>query len=129
MNWQSAAPSCDYEGERQVIGNAQSIAPRVLRGDRCQCGACGFYFNSTKAFDRHRRGTPGKDRRCRTVEEMTKAGMAQNAKGFWVTALGGPLHIRGNSRNGDRPADKQNTAFGSAPPTESKSQADAYASP
>jgi hypothetical protein len=28
-----------------------------LTGDRCKCGACGLYFNSTFAFDAHRTGT------------------------------------------------------------------------
>lgn len=58
-----------------------------LRGDRNQCCGCGEYFNSSAAFDKHRHGDFGKDRRCRTVEEMREKGMDKNAAGFWVTAL------------------------------------------
>ena len=57
-----------------------------LRGDNCQCAGCGLYFKSTKAFDKHRRGTPGKDRRCLAPTEMLLKGMATDKRGFWVTA-------------------------------------------
>lgn len=55
-----------------------------LTGDRNQCPGCGDYFNSVSAFDKHRTGTFGVSRRCRTVEEMFGAGMARNMSGFWV---------------------------------------------
>lgn len=56
-----------------------------LTGDRNQCPGCDYYFNSIKAFDRHRTGKHGVDRRCRTVEEMIQRGMLVNKDGFWVT--------------------------------------------
>jgi len=59
-----------------------------LSGDRCQCAACGEYFNSTAAFDRHRVGgyrVPG-DRRCLSTYEMSERGFSKNLKGFWVTS-------------------------------------------
>lgn len=52
--------------------------------DHCRCSACGEYFNSTFAFDAHRYGKPDA-RRCRSVEEMRKYGMSQNAKSLWIT--------------------------------------------
>ena len=57
-----------------------------LTGDRCRCSTGHEYFNSSAAFDKHRIGayTPG-SRRCRSAEEMATAGMARNAKNFWVT--------------------------------------------
>lgn len=55
-----------------------------LTGSRNQCPGCDKYFNSNSAFDKHRVGTPGKDRHCRTTEEMEAAGMFVNADGFWV---------------------------------------------
>lgn len=58
-----------------------------LTGQRNQCPGCHQYFNSNAAFDKHRTGTFGVDRRCKTEEEMLAAGMAVNSKGFWVTAL------------------------------------------
>jgi hypothetical protein len=58
-----------------------------LTGQRSLCRTCGVYFNSTAAFDKHRIGTHGVDRRCMTVDEMLAKGMAQAASGFWVTAL------------------------------------------
>lgn len=58
-----------------------------LRGDRNQCQGCKEYFNSTYAFDKHRTGTHGKDRRCLTPDEMTQKGMSKNPDGFWITCV------------------------------------------
>jgi hypothetical protein len=57
---------------------------KVLRGDRNQCPTCQKYFNSTAAFQKHRTGNFGTDRRCRTTEEMEAIGMSIKADGFWV---------------------------------------------
>ena len=56
-----------------------------LRGDRNQCQGCKEYFNSTLAFDKHRTGAHGKDRRCLTADEMQQKGMSKNHDGFWIT--------------------------------------------
>lgn len=56
-----------------------------LGSSRNQCGACHQYFNSNTAFERHRTGEHGKDRRCLTSEEMTKKGWLKNKDGFWIT--------------------------------------------
>jgi hypothetical protein len=61
--------------------------PMGLRGDRNQCRGCMQYFNSTFAFDKHRTGRYGKERRCRTIEEMQSLGMIINASGFWVSGV------------------------------------------
>ncbi len=58
-----------------------------LSGDRCKCVSCNRYFNSTAAFDKHRSGAYGKDRRCLSSDEMAERGRAINASGYWVTAL------------------------------------------
>ena len=58
-----------------------------LSGQRNQCRGCGHFFNSNSAFDKHRTGEYGIDRRCRTPAEMTALGMAVNASGFWVGSL------------------------------------------
>ena len=55
-----------------------------LRGDCNQCPGCAKYFNSTGAFDKHRTGQHGVNRRCRTEEEMLDIGMLVNSKGYWV---------------------------------------------
>jgi hypothetical protein len=55
-----------------------------LLGDRNQCAGCGTLFNSSHAFDKHRVGAHGIDRRCRTDAEMLEAGMLKRADGFWV---------------------------------------------
>jgi hypothetical protein len=62
---------------------------KTLRGQRNQCPSCGEYFNSNVAFEKHRIGDFGIDRRCATVDEMLsfKKPMAVNSTGFWVTAL------------------------------------------
>ncbi len=64
--------------------------PRLgFHTDHCRCspatGGCGEYFNSTFAFDRHRTGQPGLDRRCLTEHEMLAAGMSRNASGYWIS--------------------------------------------
>ena len=56
-----------------------------LTGNRNQCQGCKQYFNSTTAFDKHRTGEHGVDRRCMTPEEMTALGMLVNHAGFWIT--------------------------------------------
>jgi len=58
-----------------------------VSGDRNQCAGCSELFNSSAAFDKHRHGEFGKDRRCMTVEEMVAKKMAKNSAGYWVTAL------------------------------------------
>lgn len=60
---------------------------RVLTGDRCQCRSCFLYFNSTAAFDAHRNGAFGVNRRCLASQEMEDRGMAVNSQGYWVTKL------------------------------------------
>ena len=57
-----------------------------LSGDRNQCQGCKGYFNSSFAFDKHRRGEHGIDRRCLTGSEMRAKGMDTNAAGFWISA-------------------------------------------
>ena len=78
-------------------------AKRRLRGDRCQCsrgtGGCGEYFNSTYAFDQHRTGRPGIDRRCLTVAEMEARGFVKNAAAFWKTRVS-PMALGRGERPG-----------------------------
>jgi len=57
-----------------------------LTGDRNQCQGCKQFFNSTFAFEKHRTGEHGKDRRCLTPDEMLAKGMSVNAAGFWITS-------------------------------------------
>lgn len=57
-------------------------APK-LTGNRCQCTACGEYFNGVQPFDRHRIGQYGIDRRCLAIAEMEAAGFIRNVSGFW----------------------------------------------
>ena len=56
-------------------------APK-LSGNRCQCTACGEYFNGVQPFDRHR-VWHGVNRRCLTVAAMDAAGFIRNVSGFW----------------------------------------------
>jgi hypothetical protein len=58
----------------------------TLHGDRNQCQGCKAYFNSSFAFDKHRTGEHGKDRRCLTADEMAGKGMSKNAAGFWISS-------------------------------------------
>jgi hypothetical protein len=61
---------------------------RKLTATRCQCSGCGEYFNSLRAFDRHRIGgfaNSGLQRRCLTSLEMRLRGYSVNSDGFWIT--------------------------------------------
>lgn len=84
------------------MNSSSKIIPRTLRGDHSLCAACGRYFNSTLAFDRHRAGRHGIDRRCRTELEMRRAGMSRNAGGWWITRARPRLRSSPDSRSGDR---------------------------
>ena len=66
-----------------------------LGKQRNQCPGCDQYFNSNTAFDWHRTGKHGVDRRCMTPEEMTAKGMMINYAGFWATKSYDPKIKRG----------------------------------
>ena len=68
--------------------------------DKCQCAACGEYFNSTFAFDKHRIGRPGVDRRCRSGDELLADGWGRNATGHWITAVRGAETMPGHTQGG-----------------------------
>lgn len=67
-----------------------------LGSQRNQCQGCKQYFNSNKAFDKHRTGKHGVNRRCLTPEEMTAKGMLVNKDGFWITEAYNPDIKRSN---------------------------------
>ena len=59
---------------------------RTLRGDHNQCPGCAAYFNSTRAFNKHRTGDhEGAKRRCLSIAEMIAKGMVLNALLYWVS--------------------------------------------
>jgi hypothetical protein len=58
---------------------------KLLTGCRCQCSGCDEHFNSLAAFDKHRTGAFGKDRRCMTPEQMQAKGMSVTLRGWWIT--------------------------------------------
>lgn len=68
------------DNQTPMKASAMGVA---LRGDRNQCSGCGLLFNSSRAFDKHRTGDHGKDRRCMTPDEMTAKGMVLGKDGFW----------------------------------------------
>lgn len=53
-----------------------------LTGNKSQCSACKQVFSSVSAFDRHRIGKHGKDRRCMTEDEMREDVM-RLVNGLW----------------------------------------------
>lgn len=64
------------------------MKPKVkLHGHHNQCPGCAELFNSIGAFDRHRVGRFGVDRRCLSETEMCARGMTRNAAEFWITAV------------------------------------------
>lgn len=57
----------------------------VLRGDHCRCAACGLHFTTTSNFDAHRTGKHGTaERRCRSTEELERAGWRTANGAFWT---------------------------------------------
>lgn len=70
---------------------------KTLRGDRNQCSGCDHYFNSTHAFEKHRVGDFGINRRCLHADEMEAKGMFLGVDGFW----------RGSARPDDTVPTKQ----------------------
>lgn len=56
---------------------------KKLSGNRNQCPACGKYFNSNGAFDKHRIGQHGVNRRCMSDAEMLESGMFLGDDEFW----------------------------------------------
>ncbi len=75
---------------------------RRLQGHHCQCASCGEQFNSTTAFDRHRVGRPGVDRRCLSEFEMRLVCMSISSTGWWIASPYARLSHRHPSRSGDR---------------------------
>lgn len=61
----------------------QKSPPPRLKGQQCECAACGKVFNSSYAFDKHRYG-PYSGRSCLTEREMLTAGMEFGRRG-WVS--------------------------------------------
>lgn len=59
-----------------------------------QCPTCGEIFNSVYAFDYHRTGKYGVDRRCLKVDEMVEKGMIKNRYKRWVS---GSFEADGNA--------------------------------
>ena len=78
---------------------------RNLTNQRNQCPGCNEYFNSNLAFDKHRTGRHGVDRRCRTPLEMTEHGMFVSSSGWWVSELRDPADFAQNDSD-----DTQETA-------------------
>jgi uncharacterized C2H2 Zn-finger protein len=64
--------------EKVVIQDAEEVN---------QCPTCGELFNSFYAFDCHRTGDYGKNRRCLTIPEMLDKGMGINYQKRWVSSL------------------------------------------
>lgn len=51
-----------------------------------ECVGCESLFLGVPAFDSHRVGRHGIDRRCATPDEMRAAGLGQDDRGVWVGA-------------------------------------------
>ena len=68
---------------------------KKLTGKRCQCSACGLYFNSLAAFDLHRIGTYKLDTRgCLSEASLQASGARLNESGYWVLGWKGIVDSR-----------------------------------
>ncbi len=70
-----------------------------LAGEKNQCQACKAYFKSNTGFDKHRTGSHGAERRCRTPDEMRAVGMSVNSEGWWIASTMSPEAIARRTRN------------------------------
>ena len=80
---------------KQIISNDGKGVPLFINGKPKvkipkfvmwnQCPTCGEIFNSIYAFDFHRTGEYGKNRRCLQVDEMLQKGMVKNKYHRWVS--------------------------------------------
>ena len=52
-----------------------------------QCPTCGEVFESIYAFDYHRTGKVGVNRRCLTISEMLGKGMEKNKYDRWISSI------------------------------------------
>jgi hypothetical protein len=97
----SGTPNTVEQSSAGVNSETGISKVKVLGGDRFRCMMCGDYFNSTYAFDQHRRGEYGRitvrgrktrlegnTRRCLTVMDMQSAGW-NNRDGYWYTPIRG----------------------------------------
>ena len=75
---------------------------------RNQCPGCHVYFNSVFAFDMHRTGEHGVNRRCMTEEEMLGIGMRLNKDGYWIGE-----GYETNRRNKNKDGNPNSTSDGS----------------
>ena len=73
-----------------------------LNGDRNQCQSCKEFFNSTRAFDKHRTGQHGVDRRCMTKDEMLAKEMFLGEDEFWRGAKMPIADVAWTPRSNDR---------------------------
>jgi hypothetical protein len=61
------------------------IAPlQAINVGMNQCPSCGEVFSSLAAFDLHRTGEHGVNRRCMTPKEIMALGQTKGAKGQWI---------------------------------------------
>jgi hypothetical protein len=80
---------------------------RKLTGDHCQCAACGEYFNSTVAFDKHRVHKIASMepeiwvRGCLDTPHMKARGMAVSSTGWWITSVKADSSLSRMRQNGD----------------------------
>lgn len=52
------------------------------------CASCHESFTSDTAFDEHRVGAFGVDRRCLTPDEMSDSGILRDRRGYWMSSRG-----------------------------------------
>lgn len=80
--WDEAYDAATWEERRWITRfNGKKHG---LRGDRNICPTCLEFFNSSFAFDSHRRGEIT-NRKCMTKAEMIEKGFARNDDFYWVT--------------------------------------------
>ncbi len=75
----SPAPAGNVEAGECNLGGG----PHLLPGsNRCQCAACGHFFASPTAFDKHQRLISGESH-CLGDDEMRDRGMILGINGWW----------------------------------------------
>jgi hypothetical protein len=71
--------SCAAQAQTSTIMRS----PLPQNSPRCECRCCGLRFKSESAYDAHRVGTYGIDRRCLTEAELRARGYEPDPRGYF----------------------------------------------
>ncbi len=89
--------NCRQRAEASANQISHAPDPKLPQATNyCHCAACGEYFRSPRAFDKHRAGEVSA-RYCLTRTEMPARGLELHSRGYWRFASEGNPWVAGNA--------------------------------